>query len=413
MALDIATAGIAGPGLPILVLNHPAELPLAAAAVLVPSGSLHERPGEEGYAHLLEHLAMRGGRRREKGFLFDELARRGIMSNAGTDYGFTAFFLEGLADQLVPGLALLAEVVAEPALRPGDLPSERDVVLAEFDAYESEPRELLETSLLPYLYPGHPRGRDILGDRGIVASATAADLEAFHGRAYGEALLSLLGVGAVTAADLEAVVRGVPGLRGTAGPGRPAVPPLPPYGEARFHRPLPLPACEAAWAFRTDGPAGLAGDTALEVLAAYLGRGPASPLYRRLREDLGLVYFVETESVAHGLATEFRFLWTAAARHEEAILGAFREELSRIAEAPDRKRLEAALRSRALERLQLRQQNLPTLLLMMGDLDRYGRVLAPEEHDAALAAVDEGAIAAAARLVLAGPGVCGTVGPEV
>lgn len=269
------------------------ELPTvrsAAVGVWVRFGTAHERAGEMGVSHLLEHMAFKGTRRRSAKDLALALERLGGSLDAYTTREHTSFQARVLDTDLDEALDVLADLVLEPVLRPQDLELEREVVLEEISTVEDTPDDLVFDRHAEALWGDHPYGYSILGTRDTVTNLDAADLRRVHQAVYGGRNLIVVAAGNLRH---DAVVERVQTLFGRARdgarPGTVAEPVMTPPREVRLER-------STAQAHLVFGTATFPHHDprryALVVLSAAFGGGMSSRLFQRVREELGLAYAV-------------------------------------------------------------------------------------------------------------------------
>lgn len=249
------------------------------------AGSRYEGAGEQGWAHLLEHLWFRGGRDHDAAAVDRVADRLGGQLNAET--GRELIGLWGLAPADAAGdlAALLTDMLLTPAFDGPALAAERGLVLTEMAALDHAPLNRLVDAALAALWPDHPLGRPIEGRRDSVAAARVEDLRAWHGRHLtGERLIATV-MGPWPPAVRERLARAVTEL--PTGPGPSVTPPR----VAPPDRLPPVPAGPATllWAVPLPGLGDLAhGNARLAVQA--LGGGLSALLPSTLRRERGLVY---------------------------------------------------------------------------------------------------------------------------
>ncbi|QOJ13359.1 MAG: insulinase family protein [Planctomycetia bacterium] len=168
----------------------------AAVAMFVRTGSRHERPGEHGVSHFLEHMCFKGSHRRscrEINVRFDEL---GSIYNAFTGKEHTVYYGWVPADRVEPQLDLLADLV-RPALPAADFETERKVILEEIamgdDAFERH----VSNYLHHVIFEGHPLAHEILGDRETIATLPRERMAAYARERYAADNITLVATGAI------------------------------------------------------------------------------------------------------------------------------------------------------------------------------------------------------------------------
>ena len=161
-------------------------------------GGLHEREGEEGLAHFLEHTVMKGGGRK-----FAPDAAERIMGtfgniNASTSSYETRFPVGMLADDLELYLDFISDVVFHPRFELERVNQERQRVLRETADAKSNPAFQDNKDFMDALY-----GVDsshtyfVLGKEDVVSRAMPDNLRTFHERGYNPNNTDLILVGAL------------------------------------------------------------------------------------------------------------------------------------------------------------------------------------------------------------------------
>ena len=99
---------------------------------------------------------------------------RGDFAKALDAYRQATLINYGLAQDLELGLDILSDIMWAPAFRPDEIDAERQVILEEINMHEDEPSDLVHELLHEALYPGHPLGREVLGERSTITAMTQA-----------------------------------------------------------------------------------------------------------------------------------------------------------------------------------------------------------------------------------------------
>ncbi len=322
-------------GLRVIVLPR-RDAPVVSFFTLVGAGSVDEKTGMSGVAHVFEHMAFKGtetiGTRdyaaerewiekadrafealraeRLKGdradparlaalkkafddadgkavsfvnpneytILYEKNGSAGL--NAFTAYDMTGYMLSLPANKLELWFAVEADRFSRPVIR--EFYKEKEVILEERRMRtESNPIGRLWEEMLAVAYKAHPYGQPTIGHRTDIENLTRAQAEAFYRTHYTPDKMTIAVVGDVdppaTFALAERYLSGLP--RGAASD--PYIPPEPPQqGEKRVtvkaaHQPV------VAVAFHVPG-AGHPDEEALDALAGILGGGVTSRLHKRL-----------------------------------------------------------------------------------------------------------------------------------
>ena len=260
----------------------------ASLGVFVGAGARAEAGHEHGIAHLLEHMAFKGTRRRSARHIVEEIEAVGGDINAATSMEQTAYYARVLAEDLPLALDILADILTQSVFAPDDLTREKTVIRQEIAAVQDTPDDIVFENLQSVAFAGQPLGRSILGTDTSVAGFTRTDIEGFLNRHYkaGDVVVSAAG-----AVDHDALVADAarhfadlePGQRSTLPPARFI------GGQMRDARDLE----QVNIALAMPGVA--VEDEAVHaarVFATLLGGGMSSRLFQEVREKRGLCYNV-------------------------------------------------------------------------------------------------------------------------
>ena len=134
-------------------------------------GSRHEDDSEAGLSHFIEHMVFKGGARFPTArAISEQIERVGGSLDAATDREATVFSARVPAQSLALAVYVLADMLFEPAVDPGELSKERLVVIEELRGYVDTPQEHVNVLFDEVMWPGHPLGRDVAGREETVPS---------------------------------------------------------------------------------------------------------------------------------------------------------------------------------------------------------------------------------------------------
>jgi predicted Zn-dependent peptidase len=247
------------------VLEQDKSRPLAMVAAVVDVGAADDPPGQEGLAHLVEHLAFRtrtDGKRPHTDLL--ELLGAGTW-NAFTTHDITVYFAGAAATALTELLKVETARLLDP-LKGVDVQTfdvEREVVRNEL-RQRNELGEItaVDTALASALYPqSHPYSRPVIGTDASLQTLTLEQARAFASKHYRPEKMTLLVAGDVDPEAIHALLgKGVaaPFLAAPAsGPVKPPArlvanpPPPPPIPSGpvlrRIKAAAPVPTLYIAW----------------------------------------------------------------------------------------------------------------------------------------------------------------------
>lgn len=301
----------------------------AAVGVWVPQGSAHDGEAGLGASHLLEHMVFRGTERRSREQIALALEGLGGSLDAFTSREHTSFQARVLDEHLPQALDVLADLVLFPRLSDEDLEVERDIVIEEISTVEDAAEDFVFELHGQHLWDGHPYGASILGTRETVSGMTGEVLRDLHRARYHAGGMVVAATGNVAHEEVLELAShyfrtAVEGASATPVP----EPELPPARTVHVRR-------ETAQTHIVAGtvtpPRADRRRYPLVLLAAAMGGGMSSRLFRRIREELGLAYSVYTFQSFYsrgGVSGVY-----AGTRHDAArrVVDAIRDELAVVA----------------------------------------------------------------------------------
>lgn len=272
-----------------VVTEHVPATRSVAAGVWVGVGSRDEQASESGVSHFLEHLLFKGTDRRSAQDIARAVDRCGGDINAFTTKEYTAYYCRLPARDAAMGIELLGDVLTAPALRPGDVDVERQVILEEISMDDDSPDEVAHRTFFERVFHDHPIGRDTAGDPDTVSALDAAGVRRFFEQHYraGSMVVSLAGpVGHDEL--LERVAEAFAGVRTGRSDAVRSAPGDMAAGEHLDDDTEQVHLVLGGRAIPRDHP----DREALDVVNHVLGGGLSSRLFEEIRERRGLVYSV-------------------------------------------------------------------------------------------------------------------------
>ncbi len=314
-----------------LLVREDARLPLVSIAASFKAGMLAETLANNGITKLFSRVLLKGTAQRTAEQLADEIeaAGGGISTDAGNNS--VNIFVKVMQPDLALGVHVLADVLLHASLPEKAIAREKEIQLAGIKAEEDEMTVVARHLLRAHLFENHPYSLRPLGTPESVARLTRDDLAAFRDTH----LVAKNGVIAVFGNVRAEEVRRLVGE---------ALASLPP-GEEALTQPPQAAALSTARQVETIKDKAqavlmigfLATDVfhadraALELIdeaCSDLG----SRLFLRIREQMGLAYFVGS-SQGPGLAPgPFVFYCGTDPAKMDAVKAALYEEISKLAE---------------------------------------------------------------------------------
>ncbi len=259
----------------------------AAMTFLLDAGAATDPVDRCGSATVLSDLVLRGAGERDSRQLTDYLDRLGLQRSSSVGVQHTRFGSAAVAERVIEGLSVYADIVRRPHLPESGFVAARDLALQGLAGIDDEPRHKLMIKLREWHFPS-PYGRNPMGKPEDLEKLTLDLSKADFQRRYhaDHAILALAGN-----IDLDAVQAETERLFGNWD-GQPTAPIelLPPPG--RFHfEPQPSEQTHIGIAYpfvqETD-PQYYAARMAIEALSG----GMSGRLFTEVREKRALVYSV-------------------------------------------------------------------------------------------------------------------------
>lgn len=263
------------------------DLPLVHVVTGFDLGSKNETAETSGLVHLLEHcLLFRGSGDR------DGLRRHGAYFNGSTGQDLAVFEISLPSAKAGFALRSQRDILFGFGLDPGELEAEKEVVLEELGEMEDDPDRAAADRVLRELFAGHPYGRSVYGDRGVIAAATVEGLLAFQRRFFVADNAAMAVVGDFETGAMERLVREAFGSLPRTGYAAATLPMAAALGKDAVVR-LEKDVTEGTLYLAFPAPDyNHPNRYAMRVLAEALGRGVNPLLSARLRSERDTVHRV-------------------------------------------------------------------------------------------------------------------------
>ncbi|HVZ11340.1 MAG TPA: pitrilysin family protein [Candidatus Paceibacterota bacterium] len=156
------------------------SLPATRVVLVSRAGSRYESKQERGYAHILEHMLLKGTPRFSgPALLAREVDKKGGYMNAFTNQEYIRFELEMASGYTEFIFELLADIVFNSLIDLNILEKEKKVILEEFKTTEADPTRSLARFGLEKLFAGHPLSQNALGEESSIFQATPDSLRSY------------------------------------------------------------------------------------------------------------------------------------------------------------------------------------------------------------------------------------------
>lgn len=153
----------------------------ASFSLIVPAGVVHEEPGKNGTSAVLCDLVSRGAGDRDSRQLSAALDSLGLQRSESVGWNHISFSGATVAENLLPALAVYADIIRRPHLPEAEFPAVVAGVEQSLRATEDEPRQKVIIELRRRCYEA-PWGRPADGDLSELANVSLDAVRALHAR---------------------------------------------------------------------------------------------------------------------------------------------------------------------------------------------------------------------------------------
>lgn len=274
-------------GLTVASLNMPGAHSVNVG-IWIKAGGRDELAGENGIAHMLEHMAFKGTNSRTARDIAVEVESLGGYMNAHTAREETAYYIRIMPEHMPLAVDVLFDILNDSTMPEEEIERERGVILQEIGQSLDTPDDVVFENFSAASYQGHKLGDSILGTAESVSGFSRDDLARFMARYYGSDQMILCATGAVRHDELIAQAeRHLGNIRKAEMPKRT----VPTWTGGRIIETRKLEQSHVIVGL--SAPAATDGDRyAMMLLSNLYGGGMASRLFQQVREQRGLCYSI-------------------------------------------------------------------------------------------------------------------------
>ncbi len=292
-------------GLRLVTIPIP-ENPSVTVLVMVAAGSKYETKDISGISHFLEHMVFKGTPRRPSASdISRELDAIGAQYNAFTSQEFTGYYAKADAKHLDRVLDVVADMCQNPLFDESEIAKEKGVIIEELRMYRDLPQHRVHNVLTNLLYGDQPAGWEVIGTEETIKSFTRQSFLEYRAHHYVASATTVVVSGNLEEVSVRKAVEQAFDKISTEGKGSKL-----PVLEKQTAPALRIEAKDTdqthlVLAVRTfpilDSRAPI-----MQVLTAVLGGGMSSRLFSKMRDELGICYYIRAShdpSTDHGSFT--------------------------------------------------------------------------------------------------------------
>lgn len=296
--------------------------PSVTVLVMVRAGSKYETKKESGLSHFLEHMVFKGTPKRPKAIdISRELDGIGAQYNAFTAQECTGYYAKADARHTDSILDVVSDMYLNPLFDAKEMEKEKGVIIEEIRMYQDLPQRHVHDIFMELVYGNQPVGWNIAGTEEIVKSFTRDALVSYRENHYVGEATTVIVAGSFKESEMVKKIEKTFGSVSTDSM----------EDKLKVTESQKVPQIKTSFK-ETDQTHLVIGVRTfpikdkriptMEVLSTVLGHGMSSRLFSKMRDQLGICYYIKTN---HDPFTDHGVLTISAgvdnARVEEAVKG--------------------------------------------------------------------------------------------
>lgn len=283
--------------------------PTATILVLVEAGSKYEEKKVNGISHFLEHMCFKGTIKRPKAIdISKELDALGSQYNAFTAQEYTGYYAKSDAKHFAKIFDIVSDIYLNSTFPNAEMEKEKGVIIEEINMYKDMPNRHVQDLIMKLLYGNQPAGWNVAGEKKNILKMKRDDFITYKKMHYLPEATVLVVAGQVTEkkviSEVNKIFRKVP--RGRK------------INKIKVKEIQKKPKVLVNFKKTDQTHFVLAVRTydlfsrknaILSVLGGILGGGMSSRLFQKLREEMGVGYYIRAYNDAY---TDHGFLQISA-----------------------------------------------------------------------------------------------------
>jgi predicted Zn-dependent peptidase len=280
--------------------------PTVTVFVLVEAGSKYETKEKNGISHFLEHICFKGTIRRPNNFdISTELDGLGSQYNAFTSQEYTGYYAKAEYRHLDKILDIVSDMYLNPLFDEKEIEKEKGVIIEEINMREDMPQYKVQNLIAELVYGDQPAGWDICGPKENIKGMSQADFIKYRNIFYTSAGTTVVVAGNFVEEKVLESIKQIFGPMPKVEKGsKPKVKEEQVKPEVILHK-KETDQTHLVLGLRTFNVYDKR-DRILQTLVGVLDAGMSSRLFKKLRDEMGVCYYVDASQDAftdHGLFT--------------------------------------------------------------------------------------------------------------
>jgi len=283
--------------------------PTITVLVLVEAGSKYETKKINGLSHFLEHMCFKGTTKRPKAIdISKELDALGSQYNAFTAQEYTGYYAKSDAKHFSQIFDVVSDIYLNSTFPEAEMQKEKGVIIEEINMYEDMPNRHVQDLIMQLLYGDQPAGWNIAGEKKNILNMKRSDFMKYKKAHYLPEATVIVVAGQVTEKN---VLKEANKVFAKVSRGRKAK-----KLKVKEKQTKPQVLVNFKKTDQTHFVLGVRSydlfnkkNAVLSVLGGVLGGGMSSRLFQKLREEMGVGYYVRAYNDAY---TDHGFLQISA-----------------------------------------------------------------------------------------------------
>ncbi len=280
--------------------------PAVTVLVMVTTGSEYESKEINGISHFLEHMMFKGTKTRPRAKdISNELESLGAHYNAFTGNEYTGYYAKVSKENVDEALDIISDIYLNPLLEQTEIDKEKGVITEEIKMYQDMPQRQVQEIFSSLVYGDQPAGWGIAGEENTIKKFNSNDFQKYLGEHYTSSNTIVVISGSINEKE---IIDKVSNKFKTINIGEKTQKPK--VAENQSKPELIVKYKDSDQAHMVMGVRTFDSkndfNPILSVLGVLLGGGMSSRLFQKLREEMGVCYYINAGNdtyTDHGIFT--------------------------------------------------------------------------------------------------------------
>ena len=314
-----------------LILDRMDSVKSVSVGIWCGTGSVNERPEENGMSHFIEHMMFKGTPTRNAYQIVKEIDALGAEINAFTSKQMTCYYVKCIDEYLYQASDVLVDMLEHPLFDSEEMEREKLVVIEEINMNADDPDDVAMEAFDASVLKGSGLARPVLGSKDNVRSFNHDSIDKYYREHYTRDNLAISVAGSF---DEDEICRYFENAFSSLGEkAREDNDSLPAAKPETLTITKDIEQAHLIMGLRTVS----ATDDRryqMSILSTIMGGGMSSRLFQNVREKKGLAYSIYSSNSFYENTGEFGIIAGIAKDRVDEALEAVKEELDRLRDEP-------------------------------------------------------------------------------